>query len=176
MVLALYLPLKVQSKLVEDKIRFGILCYVNYLPKKYILEFHVNCLLSRQHVMCYFLWKIRKKDHSFVVCWIHLKYTKQISKTITKAVKVKVKLSHKAMGVKSPSYLGQQYMKGWVQSSPFTAFNQCPAESGYALPLQTVSILVSWLLQKPHDLLHCLLFSMWICINNLDQIIWLADN
>ena len=24
--------------------------------------------------------------------------------------------------------------------------------------------------------LHCLSFSMWICINNLDQVIWLAGS
>ena len=31
--------------------------------------------------------------------------------------------------------------------------------------------------KKPNDLdLHCLLFSMWICVNNLDQVIWLAEN
>ena len=31
--------------------------------------------------------------------------------------------------------------------------------------------------QKPTDLdLHCLPLSMWIYINNLDQVIWLAEN
>ena len=31
--------------------------------------------------------------------------------------------------------------------------------------------------KKPTDLdLHCLPFSMWIYINNLDQVIWLAEN
>ena len=31
--------------------------------------------------------------------------------------------------------------------------------------------------KKPTDLdLHCLLFSMWIYINNPDQVIWLAEN
>ena len=31
--------------------------------------------------------------------------------------------------------------------------------------------------KKPNDLdLHCLPFSMWININNLDQVIWLAEN
>ena len=30
---------------------------------------------------------------------------------------------------------------------------------------------------KPTDLdLHCLSLSMWICINNIDQVIWLAEN
>ena len=24
--------------------------------------------------------------------------------------------------------------------------------------------------------LHCLSLSMWICVNNLDQVIWLAEN
>ena len=33
------------------------------------------------------------------------------------------------------------------------------------------------LLKKPTDLdLHCLLLSMQICSNNLDQVIWLAEN
>ena len=31
--------------------------------------------------------------------------------------------------------------------------------------------------QKPTDLdLHCLPWNIWICINNLDQVIWLAEN
>ena len=39
--------------------------------------------------------------------------------------------------------------------------NPCPAEPGYALPLQTVLIQISWLLKKPTDLdLHCLSYSM----------------
>ena len=55
--------------------------------------------------------------------------------------------------------------------------NPGPAEPGYVLSLQKVQIQVSWLLKKPTDLdLHCLSFSIWICINNLDQISWLADN
>ena len=34
-----------------------------------------------------------------------------------------------------------------------------------------------WLMKKPTDLdLHCLSLSMWICINNLEQEIWLAEN
>ena len=32
------------------------------------------------------------------------------------------------------------------------------------------------LANKPTDLdLHCLSLNMWICINNRDQVIWLAD-
>ena len=55
--------------------------------------------------------------------------------------------------------------------------NSGPAEPRYALPLQTVQIQISWILKKPTDLdLHCLSFSIWICINNLDQVIWLAEN
>ena len=55
--------------------------------------------------------------------------------------------------------------------------NPGPAEPRYALSLQTMKIQISWLLQKPTDLdLHCLPFSMWICIINLDQVIWLAKN
>ena len=45
--------------------------------------------------------------------------------------------------------------------------NHCPAEPGYVLHLQTR--LANW---KPTDLdLHCLSLSIWLCINNLDQII-----
>ena len=52
-----------------------------------------------------------------------------------------------------------------------------PIEPRYALPLQTVLIQISWLLKKPTDLdLHCLSLSMWICIKNLDQVIWLTEN
>ena len=41
--------------------------------------------------------------------------------------------------------------------------NPSPAGPGYALPM-------------PTDLdLHCLSFSIWIYINDLDQVIWLAD-
>ena len=47
----------------------------------------------------------------------------------------------------------------------------------YILPLQTAQIQISCLLQKPTDLdLHCFPLSMWIFINNLNQIIWLAEN
>ena len=53
--------------------------------------------------------------------------------------------------------------------------NLGPAEHWYAMPLQTVQIQISWLMKKPTDLdLHCV--RMWIYINNLDLVIWLADN
>ena len=53
--------------------------------------------------------------------------------------------------------------------------NPGPAEQRYALPLKTVQIQISWL--QPTDLnLHCLSLSMWIYINILDQVIWLAEN
>ena len=40
-----------------------------------------------------------------------------------------------------------------------------PAEPGYALPLQTVQIQISWLLKKSTDLdLHCLSFSMYLFV------------
>ena len=53
--------------------------------------------------------------------------------------------------------------------------NPCPADTGYTLPLQTVYIQISWLWKKPTDLdLHCLSLSIWICIDKLDQVIWLA--
>ena len=36
---------------------------------------------------------------------------------------------------------------------------------------------MGWLLKKPTDLdLHCLSFNLLIFDNNLDQVIWLADN
>ena len=55
--------------------------------------------------------------------------------------------------------------------------NPSPAEPRYILLLQIVQIQISWLLQRPNDLdLHCLPFSIWICINNVDQVIWLAEN
>ena len=58
-----------------------------------------------------------------------------------------------------------------------TLFNPCPAEPGYGLTLQIVKIQISWLLQKPTDVdLHCLSFGIRICINNLDQVNWLAEN
>ena len=55
-------------------------------------------------------------------------------------------------------------------------FNPSPAEPGYALHLQTVQIQISWLLQKPTDLdLYFLSLSMWVGINNLDQVSdWLS--
>ena len=59
----------------------------------------------------------------------------------------------------------------------FSFLNPGLAEAGYALPLQTVLIQISWLLKKPRDLdLYCLSFSMWICINNLDQVFWWTEN
>ena len=58
----------------------------------------------------------------------------------------------------------------WVVSSGYTQFayaiyhNPGPAESRYALSLQTVQVQISWLLQ------------MWNWTNNLDQENWLAKN
>ena len=56
----------------------------------------------------------------------------------------------------------------FIQMSGLTmwcTFNPVPAGPGRTLPLQTVQIQISWLLKKPTDLdLHCLSFSMWICI------------
>ena len=55
--------------------------------------------------------------------------------------------------------------------------NTGPAEHGYAPPLQTVYIQIKLASKKPTGLdLHCLSLSMWICINNLAQAIWLAEN
>ena len=49
----------------------------------------------------------------------------------------------------------------WRSSAMILIVNPEPAESGYALPLQTVKIQISWLLKKPTDLdLQCLLLSM----------------
>ena len=57
--------------------------------------------------------------------------------------------------------------------------NPGPAEPGYALPLQTLQIQISWLLKKPTDLdLHCLPFSMWLYQQpgSSIEVIWLAEN
>ena len=57
----------------------------------------------------------------------------------------------------------------WLPKAIAVAINPCPAEPGYVLPLQTVKIQISWLLQKPTDLdLHCLPLSMWIYIDKLE--------
>ena len=65
--------------------------------------------------------------------------------------------------------------KSWNQCK--SDMNPCPAEPGYILPLQTLYIQISWLLKKPTDLdLHCLPFSIWIYVNNVDQVSWLAEN
>ena len=70
-------------------------------------------------------------------------------------------------------YSGERVVAKW----PLAYINSSPAEPGYVLPLQTVQIQISWLLKKPTDLdLHCLSLSMWIYINKLDQVIWLAEN
>ena len=61
-------------------------------------------------------------------------------------------------------------------ASLLKTFNRCPAETRYNLPLQT---------EDPDQLASeetnwsgsvLLPFSMWICINNLDQVIWLVEN
>ena len=78
-----------------------------------------------------------------------------------------------------PSFLGQASLFRPFRPCqwPSYKFNHHPAEPSYSLPLQSMEIQISWLLQKPTDLdLHCLPFSMWICINSLDQGIWLANN
>ena len=65
--------------------------------------------------------------------------------------------------------------KGICIGQPNWKVNPAPAELGYTRPLQTVQIQISWLLKKPTELdLHCLQFSIWICINYLDQVNWLA--
>ena len=54
--------------------------------------------------------------------------------------------------------------------------NPCPAEPGYTLsansvdPDQLASEEANWSVSA------LLPFSMWIFINNLDQVIWLAEN
>ena len=54
-------------------------------------------------------------------------------------------------------------------------FNPCPAEPSFTLLLQTVDPdQLAYSLKKPTDLdLHCLLL---IYSNNLDQVMWLAEN
>ena len=59
------------------------------------------------------------------------------------------------------SVLGLGLPFPFFRASGLKFVNPCPAEPGYTLPLQTVQIQISWLLQKPTDLdLHCLLFSI----------------
>ena len=61
--------------------------------------------------------------------------------------------------------------------------NHQHAEYSYPLPRWTRiypafanSVDPDQLAPKPTDLnLHYLSFSMWICVNNLDQVIWLAE-
>ena len=56
---------------------------------------------------------------------------------------------------------GRSVWLPWQNFKEDNFFNPCPAEPGYALPLQTVYSQISWLLQKLTDLdLHCLSFSM----------------
>ena len=99
--------------------------------------------------------KNKKKYHQFVVCWISPESSKDYDRWWVQALNYRLILLLSADDI----------------------FNPYPAEPGYTLPLQTVKIQISWLLKKPTDLdLHCLSFSMWIYINNLDQIIWLAEN
>ena len=59
-------------------------------------------------------------------------------------------------------YLDSKIRPACASCHTASLFNFCPAEPGYALPLQTVQIQISWLLKKPTDLLdlHCLLLSM----------------
>ena len=59
-----------------------------------------------------------------------------------------------------------------VKSTRRKHVNPCPADPGYSLSLQTVFIQ-----KKPTDLdLHCLSISIWIRINNMYQVIWLAES
>ena len=87
--------------------------------------------------------------------------------------------AHQSPSEKGPTLKGKNLFPRGAYSFFFRIypFNHCPAEPGYTLPWQTVLIEISWLLKMPTDLKqHCLPFSMWIYINNLDQGIWLADN
>ena len=64
-----------------------------------------------------------------------------------------------------------------MENEEVLVINPSPAKPRYALPLQIVQNQISWLLKKPTDLdLHCLSLSTWICINNLGQVTWLAEN
>ena len=61
------------------------------------------------------------------------------------------------------------YLQVWTRSLSCWA-GGCPAFANSVDPDQLAS-------KKPTDLdLHCLPFSMWIYINNLDQVFWLAEN
>ena len=55
----------------------------------------------------------------------------------------------------------------------------CSAEEGLTLVLLNPNMHCLCKQCNPDQLasdLHCLQLSMWICINNLDQVIWLAEN
>ena len=85
-----------------------------------------------------------------------------------------VVVSALASGVKSTtcSLIPTEWEIFWAWTCSINVrcvINPCPAEPGYTHPLQA--------LKKPTDLdLHCLSLSMLICINNLGQEIWLAEN
>ena len=51
----------------------------------------------------------------------------------------------------------------WSSNDVFVSFNPGPAEPRYALPLQTVKIQISWLLQKPTDLDPCCFSLLFQC-------------
>ena len=68
---------------------------------------------------------------------------------------------------------GLQHSRTWSHSC---CFNPSPAEHMPCLSKQCRSRSVGfWRSQTDLDL-HCLPSSMWIYINNLDQVIWLAEN
>ena len=63
-----------------------------------------------------------------------------------------------------------QKQKRYWQAQPLSCWTWSSAFANSVDPDQLAS-------EKPTDLdLHCLPLSMWIYINNLDQVIWLAEN
>ena len=63
-----------------------------------------------------------------------------------------------------------EYLLAQIMLGPFRV-NLDPAESRYTLPLQTVLLQISTLLD-----LHYLSLTKWICINNMDLAVRLVDN
>ena len=62
----------------------------------------------------------------------------------------------------------------WKMNPLLCLVNPCPAEPGYTLlSKQCRSRSVGFWTDLD---LHCLSLSTWICMNNLDKVIWLAEN
>ena len=152
----------------NDTLTNDIVSFEQLGPERYLLSHHVTCrniqwvqILTTLWANCYFSYFLENRFG--ISCklssmeTIYIKCQNLFSGKITKNISV---------------------CDGLLKILPRgLSVNPSPAEPRYALPLQTVQIQISWLLKKPTDLdLHCLPFSKWIYINNLNQVIWLAEN